>query len=86
MASICVTDRTYKDMLQGAEFAHWPDRDVPHVGDRIVIFDRNLDFTQHEVLVQDIRRVVVGPAIRWDRTDPDAPVHRPMEYNELYDG
>jgi hypothetical protein len=63
---VCVTDRTYKDMVEGAEFAHWPYCDVPHVGDRVTIFDRYLDFTQHDVLVRVIRRVVVGPAIPWE--------------------
>lgn len=61
-----VSDRTYKDMVKGTEFAHWFDCDVPHVGDRVTIFDYNLDFTQHDVLVQDIRRIIVGPAIPWE--------------------
>lgn len=79
MKDVHVTDRTYQDMLQGTEFERWPDPaptarplrhdedDVPQVGERIVIFDCNLDFTQHDVLFRDEeRRVLVGPAIPWD--------------------
>jgi hypothetical protein len=73
MTTIRVTDRTYKDMLGGAEFARWPDRDVPPVGERVVIFDRNLDLTQHDVLEQDGRRVRVGPALLWKDDDPLPP-------------
>jgi hypothetical protein len=68
---IHVTDRTYKDMVQGAEFVSWPDRPVPSVGERVVIFDRNLDFTQHDVVEQDCCRVLVGPAIPWKQEPPE---------------
>lgn len=66
--TINVTDRTYEAMKEGAEFSYWTEgEEVPAVGARVTIFDRNLDFTQHDVTKVDGRRVWVGPAIPWPK-------------------
>jgi hypothetical protein len=64
MSVIYVNDRTWEDMAEGAEFKHWPDDEsLPGKGYRLTIFDKNMDFTQHEVLQVSGRQVTVGPAI-----------------------
>lgn len=53
-------------MFDGAHFEHWPDdEELPKVGTRLVIFDKEFDFTQHNVLSVDGREVKVGPALPW---------------------
>lgn len=60
-----VTDRDWVAMKDGAEFDRWPGDVAPGAGERVVIFDRNLDFTQHDVRQVDGHCVWVGPAIPW---------------------
>jgi hypothetical protein len=60
-------------MQSGAEFETWPGDIAPTVGQRVHIFDRNLEFTQHEVLRVDGRRVWVGPAIPFEQTPEEHP-------------
>jgi hypothetical protein len=66
MSVVKVNDRRWQTMREGAELERWPDGErVPEKGERITVFDRNLDFTQHDVLSRNerTRRVVFGPAI-----------------------
>ncbi len=61
-----VNDRCWQDMQHGVKFISWPEDPVPPVGARVVLFDRNLDFTQHDVVWRGAhRRLKVGPAIAW---------------------
>ncbi len=66
MSVIHVEDRTSETMFEGAHFAHWPDdEELPEVGTRLVIFDKEFSFTQHYVESIEGREVKVGPALRW---------------------
>lgn len=60
-----VTDRTWVAMMMGVELERWPGERVPCVGDRVTVFDRDLEFTQHDVLYVEGTRVGIGPAIPW---------------------
>jgi hypothetical protein len=62
-----VTDRTWEFMLRGAEFEAWPGGEPPRAGSRVCIFDRDDEFTRHDVLRVEGRRVWIGPAIPWSR-------------------
>lgn len=64
-----VTDRTYESMLPGAEFLRWPGDEPPTVGMRVSIFDKDLNFTQHDVVKVEEFHVWVGPAIPWEDKD-----------------
>jgi hypothetical protein len=49
----------------GAVFGRWEEA-MPEVGERVVIFDREFEFTQHEVVRVELPSIVeVGPAIPW---------------------
>ena len=64
-AVVHVTDRTWDKMAGGVSFERWPGDLPPEVGDHVVIFDKNLDFTQHYVLKVKGMSVLVGEAIPW---------------------
>lgn len=40
------------------------------VAERVVVFDRDLEMTQHYVVARDEKHVTLGPAIPW-REDPN---------------
>lgn len=48
--AIRVLDRTWETMTEGAESPSWPGEDAPKVGQRVVIFDKSFEFTQHDVV------------------------------------
>jgi hypothetical protein len=62
---IHVADRTWEAMRAGAVFERWPGEATPEEDERVVLFDRDLEFTQHDVTHVDGLRVTVGPAIPW---------------------
>ena len=64
---IKVNDRGWEEMADGVVFASWPGDVAPSVGLRVTVFDRDLEFTQHDVTVVDGQRVTIGPAIPWER-------------------
>jgi hypothetical protein len=65
--TVHVSDRTWEAMVPGAEFERWPGDTAPEEGQRVIVFDRDLDFTQHDVVRTQGMRVWVGPAIPWER-------------------
>jgi hypothetical protein len=56
-------------MLNGAEFEAWPGEGVPSVGERVHVFDRDLEFTQHDVVRVKGQRVWIGPAVPFARKE-----------------
>lgn len=63
--SIHDSDHTWIELLAGVTITRWPGDEAPERDQRVVIFDRDLEFTQHKVLLRDGMRVTVGPAIPW---------------------
>lgn len=62
---IHVTDRTWESMKNGAELERWPGESPP-VGERVTVFDSDMNFTQHDVKQVVGSRVWIGPAIPWE--------------------
>jgi hypothetical protein len=54
------------EIMPGAVFEHWPVDPPPEVGEKVVIFDRDYDLTQHKVVGREGHRIVIGPATEWE--------------------
>lgn len=75
---IHVTDRTWEDLREGARVLRWPGEQPPPKGARVTVFDRDLEFTQHDVLLVHGHTVDIGPAIPWGNV-PAEPVRLPED-------
>lgn len=64
---ILVDTCTWRELVDGAHVEKWPHEKLPMVGDRVVVFDKNMEFTQHLVTGVDGQAVDFGEAIPWAR-------------------